>query len=214
MELPLHFTTAEVCTCFSTFYLPAHHRSHCKHRLSSQPRNSAAEDHLMVLMAMLLAAVLIVSDNLRADTVSSSLHTVLSAAEGQVAPPQMATAVASYMAKGCSNEDKLLSALAKHVLEIGRMQSPQYQDLTRCIEAALTIMRLSCEQYFTLISVFAAYLFFRQRLPAIAREVIWVNHRVSNIFKKVLPCTDDVHGHPILTVLFCSVSLAAHLQQR
>lgn len=98
----------------------------------------------------------------------------------------MATAVGSYMAKGCSKQDQLMSALAKHAHEIGRMQNPQYQDLTRCVEAALTIMRLSCEQYFTLISVFAAYLFFRQRLPLIARQVIWVNHRVSNAFKKVM----------------------------
>jgi len=65
------------------------------------------------------------------------------------------------------------------------MQSSQYQDLTLCVEAALTIMRLSCEQYFTLISVFAAYLFFRQRPPPVARRVIWLNHRVSTIFKKV-----------------------------
>ena len=90
------------------------------------------------------------------------------------------------MAKGCSKQDQLFSGLAKHAHEISRMQNPQYQDLTRCVEAALTIMRLSCEQYFTLISVFAAYLLFRQRLPLIARQVIWVNHRVSNVFKKVM----------------------------
>lgn len=90
------------------------------------------------------------------------------------------------MAKGCSSQDKLMGALAKHAQEVGRMRSPRYQDLTQCVEAALTIMRLSCEQYFTLISVFAAYLLFRQRLPPIARQVIWVNHRVSNIFKKVM----------------------------
>ena len=98
----------------------------------------------------------------------------------------MASAVESYMAKGCSKQDQLFSALSKHAHEISRMQNPQYQDLTRCVEAALTIMRLSCEQYFTLISVFAAYLLFRQRLPLIARQVIWVNHRVSNVFKKVM----------------------------
>ena len=118
----------------------------------------------------------------------------------------MAAAVESYMAKGCSSQDKLLSALAKHAQEITRMQNPQYQDLTRCVEAALTIMRLSCEQYFTLISVFAAYLFFRQRLPAIAQEVIWVTHRVSNIFKKVLPRTLElplyVHCVPTTNCLY------------
>lgn len=90
------------------------------------------------------------------------------------------------MAKGCSKHDQLLGALAKHAHELGKMQSAEYQDVTRCVEAALTIMRLSCEQYFTLISVFAAYLLFRQRLPPMARRVIWVNHRVSNAFKKVM----------------------------
>ena len=50
------------------------------------------------------------------------------------------------MSKGCANQDRLLSALAKHAQEVVRMQNPQYQDLTRCVEAALTIMRLSCEQ--------------------------------------------------------------------
>ena len=107
-------------------------------------------------------------------------------AGGQALSPEMATGVESYMAKGCSSQDKLMGALAKHAQEVGRMRSPRYQDLTQCVEAALTIMRLSCEQYFTLISVFAAYLLFRQRLPPIARQVIWVNHRVSNIFKKVM----------------------------
>lgn len=98
---------------------------------------------------------------------------------------QLATNLEQYVSRGCEGERKLLANLAKHTQEISRMQSSQYQDITLCVEAALTIMRLSCEQYFTLISVFAAYLFFRQRPPPVARRVVWLNHRVSTIFKKV-----------------------------
>ena len=77
------------------------------------------------------------------------------------------------------------SNLVKHASEISRMQSSSYRDLTLCVEAALTIMRLSCEHYFTLISVLAAYLLFRQQPPLWAKRIIWLNHRVSTMFKKV-----------------------------
>ena len=109
----------------------------------------------------------------------------LSAADSVFKTTRLATNLEQYVSRGCEGESKLLGNLAKHTQEISRMQSNQYQDLTLCVEAALTIMRLSCEQYFTLISVFAAYLFFRQRPPPVARRVIWLNHRVSTIFKKV-----------------------------
>jgi len=108
-----------------------------------------------------------------------------SAADSVFKTTQLATSLEQYVSRGCEGERKLLANLAKHTQEISRMQSSQYQDLTLCVEAALTIMRLSCEQYFTLISVFAAYLFFRQRPPPVARRVVWLNHRVSTIFKKV-----------------------------
>jgi len=108
-----------------------------------------------------------------------------SAADSVFKTTQLATHLEQYVSRGCEGEQKLLDNLAKHTQEISRMQSSQYQDLTLCVEAALTIMRLSCEQYFTLISVFAAYLFFRQRPPPVARRVVWLNHRVSTIFKKV-----------------------------
>ncbi|KAL3145404.1 hypothetical protein ABBQ38_001651 [Trebouxia sp. C0009 RCD-2024] len=142
-------------------------------------------------------------------------------AGGQALSPEMATGVESYMAKGCSSQDKLMGALAKHAQEVGRMRSPRYQDLTQCVEAALTIMRLSCEQYFTLISVFAAYLLFRQRLPPIARQVIWVNHRVSNIFKKAIlysfPAICWLYGAGLMFSSFASLVFwgqpAAHLYE-
>lgn len=142
-------------------------------------------------------------------------------AGGQALSPDMATAVESYMAKGCCSQDKLMGALAKHAQEVGRMQNPRYQDLTQCVEAALTIMRLSCEQYFTLISVFAAYLLFRQRLPPIARQVIWVNHRVSNIFKKAIlysfPAICWLYGAGLMFSSFASLVFwgqpAAHLYE-
>lgn len=111
-------------------------------------------------------------------------HLLRCAADSIFTPGKLAGTLDAYICRGCERKHKLLSNLNKHAQEIARMQSLQYQDLTMCVEAALTIMRLSCEQYFTLISVFAAYLFFRQRPPLIARRVIWLNHRVSTIFKK------------------------------
>lgn len=107
------------------------------------------------------------------------------AAGDNMTSPELVRIVEQYVTKGCDDHNRLAGNLAKHAQEISRMQSPQYQDLTMCVEAALTIMRLSCEQYFTLISVFAAYLFFRQRPPLLARQIIYLNHRVSTIFKKV-----------------------------
>ncbi|KAA6427331.1 MAG: hypothetical protein FRX49_01996 [Trebouxia sp. A1-2] len=122
---------------------------------------------------------------------------------------ELALNLEQYVSRGCEGERKLLGNLAKHTQEISRMQSSQYQDLTLCVEAALTIMRLSCEQYFTLISVFAAYLFFRQRPPPVARRVIWLNHRVSTIFKKAIlysfPAICWLYGAGLLFSSFASL---------
>lgn len=123
--------------------------------------------------------------------------------------PALSLAVESYVTRGCGDQHKLAGNLFKHAQEISRMQSPHYQELTMCVEAALTIMRLSCEQYFTLISVFAAYLFYRQRPSPFARRIIWLNHRVSNIFKKAIlysfPAICWLYGAGIIFSSFASL---------
>ena len=45
-------------------------------------------------------------------------------------------------------------------------------------------MRLSCEKFFVLASVLAAYLLFRDDVPASARLLIRLNHRLSSLFQR------------------------------
>lgn len=65
------------------------------------------------------------------------------------------------------------------------MDSPTHKELVPLAETTLAILRLSCERFFMLISVFAAYLLFRARVPRCLRAVIRLNHRLSKIFQKV-----------------------------
>lgn len=65
------------------------------------------------------------------------------------------------------------------------MQDFEHMELIPLVEVALAIMRLSCEKFFVLISVFAAYLLFRDEVPYTARLLIRVNHRISTLFQRV-----------------------------
>jgi hypothetical protein len=70
------------------------------------------------------------------------------------------------------------------------MQDKEHMELIPLVEVALAIMRLSCEKFFVLISVLAAYLIFRDDVPWLARVLIRVNHRISMLFQRVWedPC--------------------------
>ncbi len=63
-------------------------------------------------------------------------------------------------------------------------QDPKHRALVPLVECALALMRLSCEKLFVLVSVFVAYLLFRE-LPAPARALIRLNARLSAAFQKV-----------------------------
>lgn len=75
--------------------------------------------------------------------------------------------------------------LRKHGAEIARMAAPEHLELIPLVEVALAVMRLSCERFFVLASVLAAYLLFGARVPRRARAVIRLNHRVSTAVQRV-----------------------------
>lgn len=53
------------------------------------------------------------------------------------------------------------------------------------VESALAVMRLSCEKYFVLLSVFVSYLLFRDNPPPAVRAFIRANAIISSTFQKV-----------------------------
>ena len=75
-------------------------------------------------------------------------------------------------------------ALAKHERELTRLFEPERMRLLPRVELALALMRLSCEPYGVLLSLFVAYLLFREP-PAGARFMIYVNSCVSQFIQTV-----------------------------
>jgi hypothetical protein len=68
---------------------------------------------------------------------------------------------------------------------MARMRSREHRELIPLVEVSLAVMRLSCEKFFVLISVLAAYLVFRDDVPRPARLLIRLNHRLSTLFQRV-----------------------------
>ncbi len=85
----------------------------------------------------------------------------------------------------CSSFERLSHNMQKHVDEFHKMQDVRHMDLIPLVESALAVMRLSCEKYFVLISVFVSYLLFPDP-PPLARMIIRLNSRLSTIFQKVI----------------------------
>lgn len=72
------------------------------------------------------------------------------------------------------------------------MWSPGRGEAIMLVEATLAVMRLSCEKFFVLASVLAAYLLFRDEVPGPAVALIRFNHRVSTWIQRVSPCSFNV----------------------
>eukprot|EP00884_Botryococcus_braunii_P017767 jgi/Botrbrau1/4674/Bobra.33_2s0038.2 len=113
---------------------------------------------------------------------------------------------------GCDRKPDMktvLSQLRQHHKEITKMQGADHMELIPLVEVALAIMRLSCEKYFVLISVLAAYLLFRDDVPSAARWLIRVNHRISTLFQRVIlysfPAICWTYGAGTIFSLFVSV---------
>lgn len=103
---------------------------------------------------------------------------------------------------------RLYRNLHKHVGELRRMQDDEHQTLVPLVEAALAIMRLSCERWFALVGVYLGYLLFRDPPPA-ARAVIRVVARISRIFQRAIllsfPGVCWIYGAGFLFSSFASV---------
>ena len=78
-------------------------------------------------------------------------------------------------------------------------QRPEHTALIPLVEAALAIMRLSCEKYFVLLTALAAHLVFRERPPRAVRAYIQLVARLSAVFQKVSVCVRVcARGHACL----------------
>ena len=77
--------------------------------------------------------------------------------------------------------------LDTHVRELAKVCSAGRREAIILVEAALAVMRLSCEKLFVLVAVFVAFLLFRDDVPGYARVLIRTNHHISTIFQRVWP---------------------------
>ena len=101
------------------------------------------------------------------------------------------------------------AATLKHAAELAKMRAPEHAELIPLLEAALAIMRLSCEKFFVLATVLAAHVLFRGRAPRAARALIRANHRLSAAFQRVIlysfPAVCWLHGAGFVFSAFVSV---------
>jgi hypothetical protein len=75
--------------------------------------------------------------------------------------------------------------LAKHSAELRRMRDPEHRRMVPLVEAALAIMRLSCERWFGLVAVYLGFLLFRDPPPA-ARAAVRAVARCSRAFQRAI----------------------------
>ncbi|KAK9806487.1 hypothetical protein WJX73_002224 [Symbiochloris irregularis] len=127
-------------------------------------------------------------------------------------------AKAAFEERGCTATDLFSRNLDKHVRELAKVCSPGRSEAIILVEAALAVMRLSCEKLFVLAAVFVAYLLFRDDVPVYARVLIRINHRISTLFQRVIlysfPAVCWLYGAGFLFSLFASFVFWASPIQR
>ena len=103
---------------------------------------------------------------------------------------------------------RLYRNLQKHLGELRRMQDVEHKTLVPLVEAALAIMRLSCERWFALLGVYLCYILFRDPPPA-ARAVVRFVARLSRVFQRAIllsfPGVCWIYGAGFLFSTFASV---------
>uniref|UniRef100_A0A7R9VBC0 RING-type domain-containing protein n=1 Tax=Chlamydomonas euryale TaxID=1486919 RepID=A0A7R9VBC0_9CHLO len=138
-----------------------------------------------------------------ADEGSHGMHDDTATGAGYAAPPDV-----SMCPSRCGSLDALSRNTRKHADEIRKMQDPEHTALVPLVESALAVMRLSCEKYFVLLSVFVSYLLFSEPPPA-ARAMIRINARLSTIVQKVIlysfPAVCWVYGAGFVFSTFVSM---------
>ncbi|GLI65396.1 hypothetical protein VaNZ11_008952 [Volvox africanus] len=114
----------------------------------------------------------------------------------------------TYGKMNCSDSEPYVRSVAKHAVELQRIREPEHRALIPLVEAALAIMRLSCEKYFVLVAIYVAFLLFRDP-PRPARAVIRLVARVSGVFQKVIlfafPVVCWLYNAGLIFSLFVSV---------
>ncbi|PNW80246.1 hypothetical protein CHLRE_08g383800v5 [Chlamydomonas reinhardtii] len=110
--------------------------------------------------------------------------------------------------KGCPSLEPYVRNVAKHAAELARMKDPEHRSLIPLVEAALAIMRLSCEKYWVLLAIYLAFLIFRDA-PRPARLLIRLIARVSSAFQRVIlfafPAVCWLYNAGLVFSLFVSV---------
>jgi len=110
--------------------------------------------------------------------------------------------------RACARMERMVHNLRKHADEITKMEDLEHVALIPLVESALAVMRLSCEKFFVLLSVFVSYLLFREP-PRLARVIIRLNSRLSTIFQKVIlysfPAVCWIYGAGFIFSTFVSV---------
>lgn len=86
------------------------------------------------------------------------------------------------------------SNVKKHVSEIDKMTDPEHLRLIPLVEAALALMRLSCEKFFVLVSVYVSYLLFRDPPGEAMRFMIRLNARYATA-----RCSDNKNSQKHVT---------------
>lgn len=74
----------------------------------------------------------------------------------------------------------------KHVRELAKICSTGRSEAIAMVEVLLAIMRLCCEKFFVLATVFAAYLLYRDDVPFYARIIARTNHHLSSFYQKTI----------------------------
>lgn len=74
------------------------------------------------------------------------------------------------------------------------MTDPEHLRLIPLVEAALALMRLSCEKFFVLVSVYVSYLLFRDPPGEAMRFMIRLNARYASCLRAHSFIYSFVHG--------------------
>lgn len=88
----------------------------------------------------------------------------------------------NFLHLSCASRHAIRRGMQKHASELQKMANPGHVQNLPLIEIALAIMRLSCEKFFVLASVFCAFLIFREP-PQWVRHVISTVAKVSDAFQ-------------------------------
>eukprot|EP00208_Stichococcus_sp_RCC1054_P004120 CAMPEP_0206134734 /NCGR_PEP_ID=MMETSP1473-20131121/179_1 /ASSEMBLY_ACC=CAM_ASM_001109 /TAXON_ID=1461547 /ORGANISM="Stichococcus sp, Strain RCC1054" /LENGTH=952 /DNA_ID=CAMNT_0053526355 /DNA_START=491 /DNA_END=3349 /DNA_ORIENTATION=+ len=100
-------------------------------------------------------------------------------------PEQLDAMQTRFLHRTCPSSQPIRRGMQKHAAELRKMAHPSHMFNLPLIEIALAIMRLSCEKFFVLASVFCAFLLFKEP-PLWVRHIISAIANLSSIFQKAI----------------------------